>query len=354
MDISFLILVRLGIGKGISGPLPKSFDWKKIQAFASQQGLSAIVIDGIEKLPEYLRPPKELLLEWIGEVIQAYEYRYELYRRSIAEMASFYNAHCFKMMVLKGYACSLEWPKPEHRPCGDIDIWQFGKQKEADALLAKEKEIRIDTSEHHHTIFYWHDFMVENHYDFINIHHHKSNVHYEKILKELGKDDCHFVEVYGEKIYLPSPNLNALFLIKHLTKHFASSEITIRQLLDWAFFVSNHSEEVDWNSFEATIEKFGMKDLYGIFNSICVNDLGFEANCFHYTHSDPVMKERVLNDILHPEFYGDLPSNFIKRILYKFRRWRANKWKHELCYVDSMWSAFWSGIWSHLLKPSSI
>ena len=108
MDISFLILVRLGIGKGNSVPLPKNFDWKKIQALASQQGLSAIVIGGIEKLPEYLRPPKEQLLEWIGEVLQAYEYRYELYRRSIAEMASFYNAHGFKMMVLKGYACSLD------------------------------------------------------------------------------------------------------------------------------------------------------------------------------------------------------------------------------------------------------
>lgn len=36
------------------------------------------------------------------------------------------------MMVLKGYGLSLNYLKPSHRPCGDIDIWLFGKQKEAD------------------------------------------------------------------------------------------------------------------------------------------------------------------------------------------------------------------------------
>lgn len=73
------------------------------------------------------------------------------------------------MMILKGYACSLDWPKPEHRPCGNIDIWLFGKQKEADALLANKKGLEIDSSHHHHhTIFYWRDFMVENHYDFFD------------------------------------------------------------------------------------------------------------------------------------------------------------------------------------------
>ena len=87
------------------------------------------------------------------------------------------------MMVLKGYACSIDWPKPEHRPCGDIDIWLFGKQKEADALLVKDKGVIVDTSHHHHTVFDWGGFMVENHFDFINVHHHKSNAAFESLFK---------------------------------------------------------------------------------------------------------------------------------------------------------------------------
>ncbi len=132
----FLELVRLGIGHR-GNITSNQIDWQKIYNLAIEHGLLAIVIDGIELLPNNLRPQQELLLEWIGEVLQSYEYRYDAYKNTIAEMAGFYNSHGFKMMVMKGYACSLNWPKPEYRLCGDIDIWQFGKQKEADFLLER-------------------------------------------------------------------------------------------------------------------------------------------------------------------------------------------------------------------------
>ena len=144
---SFLTLVRLGIGH-TTEVIPQPISWKEIEIIANRHGLLAIVVDGIEKLPSVLRPPQELLLEWIGEVLQDYEYRYEQYCKAISELAGFYNSHGFKMMILKGYACSLDWPKPEHRPCGDIDIWLFGQQKEADALVASEKGIKVDYSHH--------------------------------------------------------------------------------------------------------------------------------------------------------------------------------------------------------------
>ena len=77
-------------------------DWQKIYDLATHQELLGVVIDGIERLPSDKRPPQKILLEWIGEVLQSYEHRFELYRRAIAEMASWYNSHGFKMMVLKG------------------------------------------------------------------------------------------------------------------------------------------------------------------------------------------------------------------------------------------------------------
>lgn len=356
----FLFLVSIGIGtRTVNDSLlmvhgSDSFDWNELKALAEKHGLSAVVLDGIERLPNQQRPPKVFLLEWIGETLQGYEYRYELYCRAIAEMAAFYREFGFKMMVLKGYVCSLDWPKPEHRPCGDIDIWQFGQQKEADEALIKEKGIEIDTSHHHHTVFYWRDFMVENHYDFINVHHHKSHKAFERILKQLGADNSHFVEVYGEKVYLPSPNLHALFLLKHLLLHFTSEEITIRQVLDWAFFVKRHGKEVDWDWLLPVLEEYYMRDFFNIINAICVEDLGFEKDFFPVAPVESSLKERVLNDIMKPEFEEDVPKRLVARALLRYRRWKANGWKHKLCYEESMWSAFWSGVWNHLLKPSSI
>jgi hypothetical protein len=364
----FLTLVRLGI-EHPSYDRHKAFDWNSIQALADKQGLSAIIVDGIGRMPESNRPPKMLLLQWIGEVWQLYEQRYKSYKQAIADLSGFYNAHGCKMMVLKGYACSLDWPKPEHRPCGDIDIWQFGKQKEADALLEKEKGLNIDTSHHHHTVFNWRGFTVENHYDFVNVHAHKSSRKLEEIFKELGQDDSNFVELIvdslesvesGEKkvakakVYLPSPNLHALFLLRHMVSHFAAAEINLRQVLDWAFFVEKHTKEVDWKWFLGVLGEYHMTEFFNLINAICIEDLGFNAKNFPELHYLPELKQRVLEDILNPEYGTAGPLKLIPRLVYKYKRWQGNAWKQKMCYDESRWSAFWSGIKNHLLKPSSI
>lgn len=349
---TFLSLVRQGIGH-YSDAVSPEVDWQAIGTLANQHGLAAIIIDGIEKLPDAKRPPKEVLLQWIGETLQGYEYRYELYQRAISELARGYNAQGYKMMILKGYACSINWPKPEHRPCGDIDIWQFGKQKEADKEL-REKGIEVDNSHHHHSVFNWGEFIVENHYDFINVYHHQSNRGLEAIFKDLGADDSHSVEVKGEKVYLPSPNLHALFLLKHTMNDFTSFSVYLKQLLDWAFFVEKHTKVIDWNWLSVLMEKYHMIEFFNTINAICVEDLGFSPSIFTSVQFKPELKDRVLDDILCPKYTAAEPSFILSRLIYKFRRWKSNGWKHELCYNESMWSAFWSGVWSHILKPRSI
>ena len=363
---AFFDLVRLGIGTEAvsvfqffdkrSGTAERqdSIDWSAVKNLAEQQGLSAVVLDGIDKLTEQQRPPKIFLLEWIGETLQGFEYRYDQYRKTIAELAGFYNSHDYKMMVLKGYACSLNWPKPEHRPVGDIDIWQFGQQKEADAALSKERGIEIDASHHHHTVFYWGDFMVENHYDFINVHHHKGNVELEKEFKQLAVDDTHFVDVNGEKVYLPSPNLHALFLIKHAMTDFTSFSVSLRQILDWAFHVKKYGEKIDWDWLKKVLVQCHMIDFFNIINSICVEELGYSASIFHGVQFNPMVKDKVLNDILYPKFSMNEPASLIPRLIYKYKRWKGNGWKHEMCYNESMSDAFWSGIKNHLRKPRTI
>ena len=347
----------MGIGHRCA--FPDVIDWQSIKALADKQGLTAIIVDGIEQLPDTKRPPKEFLLQWIGEVFQNYDNRYKLYQRAISELAGWYNTHGYKMMVLKGYACSIDWPKPQYRPCGDIDIWLFGKQKEADAALAASSKFhdpsfKIDSGHHHHTVFDWCGFSVENHYDFVNVYAHKSSAELEKVFKELGEDDSHSVEVLGENVYLPSPNLHALFLIRHMVSHFAAAEISLRQVLDWAFFAEKHTKEVDWNWLTDLLEKYHMSEFFNCIDAICVEDLGFSPSIFPAVQFLPSMKEKVLNDILEPEYTAAEPKELFKRLVYKYRRWQGNAWKQEMCYRESRWSAFWTGIWAKILKPASI
>lgn len=345
-------MVRAGIGHSKVESLA-DINWRAIQAIAEHQGLYAIVLDSIEKLPENIRPKQETLLEWIGEVLQGYEYRYTQYCKAIAELAGFYNCHGYKMMVVKGYACAMNWPKPNHRPCGDIDIWQYGKQKEADSFLS-ENGIEVDSSHHHHTVFNWGEFTIENHYDFLNVHYGHRNDKIEALLKEQAKDESNSIEINGQKVYLPNANLHALFVLRHMMHNFAATEMTLRQVLDWAFLVEKHTKEIDWKWLLGILKEYKMKDFFNIINAICVEDLGFSSGIFPSLKLLPELKDRVLADILSPEFSGETPKNFFKRAVFKYRRWQANAWKQDLCYGDNRYKSFIEGAWSHLLKPSSI
>lgn len=360
-DYYFLLsLIRLGVGhKALSDFTSldsSSVDWNKIKILSVRQELNAVVLDGIEKLPDQCRPSKSLLLEWIGEVLQGYEYQYKAYRHAHAELAAFYREHQVKMMVLKGYGCSLDWPRPDHRPCGDIDIWQFGQQKKADEILEQKKGIKIDNGEHHHTVFYWGGYMVENHYDIIMPTAVKSNKEIEPILKELAMDDSNYIEIDGERVYLPSPNFNALFLLRHMLMHFVAVGVSIRNLLDWGFFWEKHGKAVDVNWLNDVLQRYNMRDFFNIINAICVEDLGFFSRIFPTIQYNPFLKDRVLYEILQPEF--DQKSahhpNPIKRFAFKYKRWRGGAWKRDLCYKESTLSSFIWSVRSHLQKPRTI
>lgn len=356
---TFLSLIRLGIGHPVTD-LPEAIDWETVHTLASEQGLLAIVLDGAQaltdkgELAEGRSMDKALKKQWIGTVIQNYEWKYEDYRKRIGQLAKFYNGHGFKLMVVKGYGLSLNYPIPQHRPCGDIDIWAFGKYKEADEALSRELSIPVDSAHHHHTTFSFKGYLVENHYDFVNVHYGHGNDKLEAVFKKLAMDDSAKVEIDGQAVCLPSANLHALFVLRHTMLHFASTEMNLRQVLDWGLLIEKHGPEIDWTWFMDALEEYHMTDFFRCLNAICVEDLGFDASVFPDSTFDGSLKNRVLHDTISPEFDEQTPAGFFRRIAFKYRRWQANAWKQDLCYGDSRFKSFWTGVWAHLIKPEMI
>lgn len=145
------------------------------------------------------------------------------------------------MLLLKGYGCSLCYPKPEHRPTGDIDVYLFGKKDEADDLVEKCLGIKVHREYHKHSTYNYGGVEVENHAKFIDDVSHKSNIRFEQILMSvLDKEEC--LKNPIDNVLIPSPTFNALFLLRHTGEHFATNEITLRQVLDvGTFFQRYHS-----------------------------------------------------------------------------------------------------------------
>ena len=142
----FVRLLALGLGHEVEFEIPpEEVDWPALIQHAMGQGLDAVAFDGVQAL--YERQPEltgaldaslgESKFEWLGLTMQA-EQDYDSYRRKLSALAKFYCQEGFRLLVLKGYGLSLDYPVPAHRPTGDIDVYLFGRGEEADERV-KEK-----------------------------------------------------------------------------------------------------------------------------------------------------------------------------------------------------------------------
>lgn len=245
-------------------------NWREVMVLCSSQGVTGICFDVLERLEEASRPPKMLLMEWFGQVIR-HENLYKQHKMALEHLAQFYEKEEIKMMLLKGYGLSLCWPKPEHRPVGDIDCYNFGKHELADRRMSEKYGIEIDNSHHKHSVFQFENVMVENHYSFLNVHGHRSTAEIESILEEevgnylnLGLNEDGDIR----NLYYPSVRFNSLYLLRHSAEHFASVDINLRQVLDWGFFV--RANDVDWKWLLCQLDKVGMKQYLAVLNAICI------------------------------------------------------------------------------------
>lgn len=331
-------------------------DWKAVYKLSAAQGVLAVAWDGLQRLidegviPESLHPDRQLMLQWVYNV-QVIEDTFRKQEHAVAKLAGFYALNGIDMMLLKGYGLSLCYPVPEHRPCGDIDIWLYGRQKEGDDLL-RRKGVQIDEDKHHHTVFTINGVMVENHFDFLNVHSHIENREQELILRREVEAPSERVEVEGVSVNLPPANFNALFLLRHAAGHFAAEKIGLRHITDWGLFVVRYGSEIRWDWLETTAREYNMHRFLYCMNAIAVTVCGLEWSLFPKYERDE-LEERVFNDILSPEFSEARPLGFVKLNIYRIRRWLANRWKHELVYREGLVKTFIVQLYCHLLKPKS-
>jgi len=311
-----------------------------------------LCFDAIELLPADQRPGMDELMDWLGQV-SFMETCYDEHKKAIEDLAAFYDGQGIKMMVLKGYGLSLCWPKPEHRPVGDVDTYNFGLHDFADQMVHDRLGIEIDNSHHKHSVFNFNGVTVENHYSFLNAHGHKSTAEIETILeKDLNLDVNLDVNLDQEikNLYYPSVRFNSLYLLRHSGEHFASVDMNLRQALDWGFFV--RANAVDWEWLLKTLDKVGMKDYLAVLNAICVRYLGFDKALFPELPVDDALVERSINDVLHPEVDKEHHQNTVREIAFRFKRWWKNGWKHDMVYRESKWQSLMTQMWSHVLKPT--
>lgn len=338
------------------GEIPRSShgmtveEWREIYRQASYQGLLGVLWDGVKELPM----DKGIKFNWALNV-EKIEKKYEHQRVVLEELAELFTRNGMDMMVIKGYGISLLYPVPEHRPCGDIDFYLYGEYTKGDKILEETHNLTTDLNKHHHTVNYYKGVMLENHYDFLNIESHLSNkIIEERLISEVERDkgEEHTLS-NGAKIYIPCPEFNALFLLRHAAAHFAAERVGLRHLIDWALFLNVYGKLVDWERLYKFSEEMNMHRFLHSINAISIEQLGVDPNILPPFKRDPKLEKRVLQEILSPKFQKPMPKKGNPLIYpWKLRRWLTNSWKNRIVYKEGLMNQFFVLWKSHIFKPT--
>lgn len=289
-----LALIRLAFGKAVDSRLFERAgddEWDAVYRFSSRQGVLALAFDGIMSLPETLRPPKSLMLAWgVNARLSAERYRKQRY--DLARLARTFADDGLRTLVLKGYGLSLFYPVPEHRPCGDIDIYLFGDYSRGNRL-AERSGIPVDPPTTKHTTFRFGDSAVENHRTIVDTGRNRRHRHLETALEELAAEGAVKTSVdypagdaaddsddAAAHVWLPSATLNAVYLPAHAAAHFRGGELALRTLCDWARFLEAEGAGIDRAVAGRLLKRAHLDRFAALMTSFAEEHLGLPAQGF--------------------------------------------------------------------------
>ena len=327
-------LIRSALYGG-KAELPQEIDWHRLFSLLQQNHVAALASEAFGHMAQEQKPARSVLIPWLSEREKAAA-RYHHQLDVQHEIEVLMHQHGLDTLALKGTRLAQHYPLPELREFSDLDLYFYHQHDEADALAEKRLGVTVSNDAHHHSKYNYRGVTIESHYDLVNAHYPPSNRRYEALLKAEA----------------PSPTFEVLFLLRHMAGHFAASRITLRDLVDWHLLSTAHRTAADWDKVRNGIKESGMADFVEALNTIVHNRFGTDNPLPR--NADSTLVERIENDII----YGNLTEHkeeTLRRLAWKLRRYRTNRWKHCLVYQhDPAWRLFLASLTAHAAKPRSI
>ena len=362
MEKELFTLLRLGLAittteeENLSDFIVLTADkWVRIGDLARKQGVLGIMLDGVDKL-ETTRYglTRELTaaqkLEWIGEVLQI-EHRNRQQIVVMNDLAGRWKQQGCRVMVMKGQANGVFYPKPEHRNPGDIDCYLFENYARGNDI-ARQEGANVDESWYKHSVINYKGETFENHQYFVHTRDGKRGKRLNQELVEQLKDKSEEIRVIpGTVVEMPSVQWTAMFLTYHACAHFISEGLRLKQILDWVMFLNVHQSDVNWGAFYAFCDRNHLRVFVDAMNTIAVKYLGIKINSERFGIKESPYADKIMHSALYDEDYvfNSGKSGWANR-LHIVKNMFHYRWKYEEIYQTSVWKQLWWYVFGYLFK----
>lgn len=277
---AFFALLRAGLwpdvgfAKSWKHGSADSVDWKEVYQLAEEQSVVGVVLSGIEH--STIKPPQELLLQWIGEV-QMLEQQNKEMNRFIAELIESLRKADIYTLLLKGQGIAQCYDKPLWRCSGDVDLFlddvNYEKAKRLLVPLASEVETEYVGSKHlGMTIDGW---VVELHGSLRVGLPNKIN----RVLDDIKADTFNRGNMRSwmngrTQMFLLGKENDIVYVFVHFFNHFYKEGVGLRQLCDWCRLMWTYRDEIDVKKIEGRIQEMGLVSEWKAFYNLASRYLG--------------------------------------------------------------------------------
>ena len=265
----FFALLRLGLG--MKGQTPSGFslapeEWPALYEMAPRQSVLGVAYAGIQCLPKDARPPMELAFQWASEA-ETIRGHNRLVDGVAARLTELFEKEGRRSAILKGPANARLYPDPGNRQCGDIDIWVEGGRAEIESMLLKMGLLHVSNPSLLRPEAY-HHFHLPEPVDGVEVEVHFrpssgnqnpfSNARLQKFLESelenLVQTDAGF--------WSPSVRFALVMQLAHIQRHFLTSGIGFRQLVDYLVLLKC-SSAADRDFVSSRLRCFGLNRTAG-------------------------------------------------------------------------------------------
>lgn len=274
---AFLALIREGLwGVGNSKiRIDVATSWQEIYRLATEQSVLGLVLAGLEHVD--VKPPKELLLQWIGEV-QQIEQRNKTMNGFIANLIDNLRKEDVYSLLVKGQGVAQCYEKPLWRCAGDIDLLLSDENytKAKSALIPIASEVANEDEITKHLALVINGFDVELHGKMPFSLSKRVDGVIDLVLEDLFcRGNIRSWNCNGTQVFLPSPDNDVILIFTHFLHHFFIEGVGLRQICDWCRLMWTYRDSLNYGLLESMIRKMGLMSEWKAFGALAIEYLGF-------------------------------------------------------------------------------
>ena len=286
-----LLQVALGTRESLSR-IPSAMEWGRIKELSIKHAVPGVAFYAVSKLSDagaVCLPPRDLIMEMFAleKKMVPLNAQQVLDARKLTWL---FEQEGFGSCILKGCGLAGIYPVGMERMTGDIDIWVVPNAKEGEPLHTRRREViqlcrrvvgRRDVF-YHHTDLPLKGKEIEVHFTPSWMFAPWHNASLQRFFQEEWKnrrfvkvqDSLENAKTLQDGYYVPSLEMNAVYVLLHIYRHVFAEGVGLRQVVDYFYVL--HQKGLDRERVISVLKSLGMMHFTGAVMWVMLEALGME------------------------------------------------------------------------------